>query len=246
MDATELQQENKRLKELLQQVHQQHAAEVAQFGKAIEEKQRSISQLQHQIKLLLQKIKGSRQERIDPDQLMLFSLQELEEIAEQLQQGDPDDDLLDTDLSKGNRRRRKGRNGKLPADLPREIVRHELTPAERQCPCCGAERHEIGVESSEQLELIPSQLKVIQHDRVKYACRGCQAEGVSGNVAIADKPPQPIEKGLPAAGLCAYTVLSKFGDHTPLYRTEDMTSRFGDTIRRSTQCNWRGDSLLAG
>ena len=60
------------------------------------------------------------------------------------------------------------------------------------------------------------------------------------HVTIAAKPPQPIEKGLPGPSLCAYTVLSKFGDHTPLYRTEDITSRFGYTIRRSTLCGWQG------
>jgi transposase len=255
MNATELQKENERLKELLarererfQQKHEQraaevtqHAAEVEQFAKTIEEKQRSISQLEHQIKLLLQTIKGSRQERIDPDQLTLFSLEELELIAEQLKRGQDDEPLIDNDLSKGKRRRRNGRSGKLPAHLSREVVRHELDEAARGCPCCGNERHEIGVESSEQLELIPAQLKVIQHDRVKYACRNCQDKGVSGNVTIADKPPQPIEKGLPAPQLCAYTVLSKFGDHTPLYRTEDITSRYGYTIRRSTQCGWQAE-----
>jgi transposase len=273
MNATELQQENERLKELLKQAQhalstqtaeleqerverlqareqhatevkqheaeaKQHEAEIQQFAQTLEDKQRSIAQLEHQIKLLLQKIKGSRQEWIDPDQLTLFSLEELEEIAAQLQQGQAEDPLIDTDQSKGNRRR-SGRSGKLPDHLLREIVRHELDESQRSCPCCGEQRHEIGVETSEQLELIPAQLKVIQHDRVKYACRTCQDQGLTGNVAIADKPPQPIEKGLPAPGLCAYTVLSKFGDHTPLYRTEDITSRFGYTIRRSTQCNWQ-------
>jgi transposase len=267
MDATELQKENARLRELLERsqlsassvetqlelvqrqhaaarekhaaAQKQHAAEIAQFALAIDEKQQNIARLEHQIKLLLQKIKGSRQERIDPDQLTLFSLEELEEIASQLRQGidDGHEDLIDNDLGKGKRRR--GRKGKLPSDLPREIVRHELSEEGKSCPCCGEVRHEIGVESSEQLELVPAQLKIIQHDRVKYACRYCQDKGISGNVAIADKPPQPIEKGLPAAGLCAYTVLSKFGDHTPLYRTEDITSRFGYTIRRSTQCGWQ-------
>ncbi len=108
MDATELQKEDERLKALLEkaqqrcrQTQQQHAAESQQFAKTIKEKQRSISQLEHQIKLLLQKIKGSRQERVDPDQLTLFSLKELEQIAEQLQRGEADQPLIDNDLSKG-------------------------------------------------------------------------------------------------------------------------------------------------
>lgn len=221
-----------------QQTIEQHAAEVQQFTLTIEQKQQAISRLEHHIKLLLQKVRGSQQERIDPNQLTLFSLEELQALHDQLTQHPGDDPLIETEPTfKGKRRR--GRKGKLPHDLPREIVRHELSPAERICPCCGEQRHEIGVESSEQLELIPAVLKAIQHDRVKYACRNCQTHGVSGNVAIADKPPQPIEKGLPAPGLCSFSVLSRFGDHTPLYRTEDITSRYGYTIRRSTLCQWQ-------
>jgi transposase len=220
------------------QTQAQHQAVAEQFTQTLEEKDRNIAALEHQIKLLLERIRGSRQERIDPNQLLLFSREELEEIARQCGQGHPDEDLLDVDedLDESPRRRRKsrGRVGKLPSHLPREILRHELLPNERACPCCGGQREEIGVESSEQLELIPARLKVLQHDRVKYACRACGEQ-----VAIAEKPPQPIEKGLPAPGLCAHTVLSKFGDHQPLYRQEDIHARLGMTIRRSTLCGWQ-------
>lgn len=255
MDATELQKENRLLKlklEMLQQERHQHAeerkqhaqerqqhiAEIAQFTQALDDKQQQIERLHHRIKLLLQKVRGSRQERIDPDQLTLFSLEELEALAAELEQHPGDEPLLETEPS-GRGKRRRGRKGKLPADLPREVIRHELSEGDRACPCCGDERIEIGEESSEQLEVIPMQFKVIENVRVKYACRRCQNEGTSGQVTIADKPPQPIEKGLPTAGLCAYTVLSKFGDHQPLYRFEDITSRCGYTIRRSTQCGWQ-------
>ena len=233
MNARDLRNENERLKELLSESHAQHQAVVEQFTQTLKEKERQVAALEHQIKLLLQRIRGSRQERIDPDQLLLFSLEELQEIAEQLQQGPPDDDLLDVAASK-RRRKSPGRRGKLPEHLQREIIRHELSEAERTCPCCGELRQEIGVESSEQLELIPACLKVVQHDRVKYACRSCEEY-----VAIADKPPQPIEKGLPGPGLCAHTVLSKFGDHQPMYRQEDIHARLGYTIRRSTLSGWQ-------
>ncbi len=64
--------------------------------------------------------------------------------------------------------------GKLPDHLQREIIKHELSDAERACPCCGELRHEIGEEVSEQLELIPARLKVLEHRRTKYACRACE------------------------------------------------------------------------
>lgn len=258
MNAKELQTENERLRKLLsgkqvelersrtenshirsklEQAESQYEASQQQFAKAIEEKQRKVDSLEHQIKLLLQRIKGSRQERIDPSQLLLFSIDELKEIAEQLAQQEADDlldDENDDSSGKKKRRRSRGRVGKLPEHLERDIIRHELSVAERACPCCGELREEIGVESSEQLEIAPARLKAIQHDRVKYACRTCEE-----NVKIAEKPPQPIEKGLPGPGLCAHTVLSKFGDHQPLYRQEDIHSRLGKTIRRSTLCGWQ-------
>ena len=86
---------------------------------------------------------------------------------------------------------------------------------------------------SEQLELVPARLKVIEHQRVRYACRWCEV-----HVAIAAKPPQPIEKGLPAPGLCAHTVLSKYGEHLPLYRQDDILFRQGVNLPRSTLCRW--------
>jgi transposase len=246
-DVQQLIQENERLRQelvcseeqltsaqaKLDSASDQHAAEVEQFVESLEAKARDISALQHQIKLLLQRIKGSRQERIDPDQLLLFSLEELQQIVDQLNQGDPDDDLIENPVTKGKRKSR-GRVGKLPEHLEREIIKHELDEADRACPCCGELRHEIGMEVSEQLELIPARLMVLEHQRVKYACRACEEY-----VVIAPKAPQPIEKGLPGPGLSAHTVLSKFGDHQPLYRLEDIHSRLGMTIRRSTLCGWQ-------
>src|SRR6185369_17149941 len=57
---------------------------------------------------------------------------------------------------------RKNKPGRKPLDpaLPREIVRHELPPAERVCALDGTALQEIGVEVSEQLDIVPAQIKV--------------------------------------------------------------------------------------
>jgi transposase len=129
---------------------------------------------------------------------------------------------------------RKGHGRReLPAHLPREQQRYELPPEERTCPCCGEQRAEIGSETSEQLEYIPASYKVIEHIRVKYACRHCEE-----HIALGPKPPQPVEKGLPGPGLLAQTVLAKYGDHAPLNRLEDIAARHGLVLRRSTLCDW--------
>ena len=239
MNAKELQQENERLKKLLseaqhelEQSRAQHQAVSEQFTQTLAEKDQQVASLQHEIKLLLHALKALGKKRINPDQLMLFSLAELQAIADELENssGDehPGDDgssdaAADDDSPKPGRKHRSRRQ-RLPKNLRREILRHELSPEERAV-LAGEQRQEIDIERSEQLEHVPAQWKVIEHQRVKYACRKC-----TENVAIANKPPQPIEKGLPGPGLCAHTVLSKFGDHQPLYRLEDIHSRNAKTI----------------
>lgn len=226
----------------------QHETVIDSLHETIEKQLRKLEGLHQQLARLLRKQYGPQKERIDPDQLTLFSAAELESLVAELQQGVTDsvstDDGTDENLSSdehddggetSDRNKRKKSHGRrpLPDHFPREEVIHELTATERTCPCCGKLRKEIGSEVSEQLEFIPASLKVIQHHRKKYACDECEE-----HVAIAAKPPQPINKGLPGPGLLAHTVLSKYGDYLPLYRQEDILSRHGIIIRRSTLCDW--------
>jgi transposase len=101
-------------------------------------------------------------------------------------------------------------------------------------------RHVIGRETSEQLEFVPAKLTVIEHVRLKYACRACEQEAAEGGpqIATAEKPLSPIEKGLAAPGLLAYVMVSKYGDHLPLHRLERILQRHGIEIARSTMCDW--------
>jgi transposase len=196
--------------------------------------------LELRIKRLLLTVRGSRQERISPDQLLLFSTEELQQLANELEQADTQPEQPEQEIEPPKDRKKPNGRRRLPRDMQRQILRHEITNEEElKCPCCGELRVEFGVDKSEQLEYIPATWKAIEHHRVKYACKTCQE-----NVTIASKPPQPIEKGLPGPGLCAYSVLSKFGDHLPLYREEDIHSRTGWLIRRSTICGWLYDLAI--
>ena len=229
----------------LEEIASHHSAVTEQFSQTIEEKDHRIALLEQKIKRLLSNVRGSRQERINPDQLLLLSLEELNMLSQELESqaatdetaeetAEAEEDAAKETPGEEPKAKRTGRR-KLPADLPREVRRYTLAEPERKCPCCGDVRQEIGVETSEQLEFIPAVFKVIEHQRTQYACKACQE-----NVTIADKPPQPIEKGVPGPGLCSYVVLSKFGDHLPLYREEDIFSRMGWELRRSTICEWLG------
>ena len=94
-------------------------------------------------------------------------------------------------------------------------------------------RCRIGEEVREQLEYVPASLIVLEHVRPKYACPDCAA-----NVVIADRLPEPIEKGLPGPGLMAHVITNKYADHLPLYRQEGILLRHGVEISRSTMCDW--------
>ena len=121
----------------------------------------------------------------------------------------------------------------MPASLPRKRIVHDVPIEQRHCPECGGERACIGEEVREQLEFVPASLFVLQHVRPKYACQACQA-----HVVIAQRLPEPIEKGLPGPGLLAHVAVSKYADHLPLYRQEGIFKRYGVELSRSTMCDW--------
>jgi transposase len=210
----------------LQKLLREERAVVVSLSETIRAQERQLQQQEHRLAQLLRQLYGPRRERFNPDQLTLFDAGELAAIVQEVAEG------TNEESSSRHRKRGHGRRA-LPADLQRETILYELAEDQRQCPECGLVRDEIGRERSEQLEYIPPQYKVLVHERVKYACRHCQE-----HVAIAAKPPQPVEKGLPGPGLLAHTVLSKYGDHAPLYRQEDVHARHGVILRRSTLCDW--------
>jgi transposase len=80
------------------------------------------------------------------------------------------------------------------------------------------------VEVSEQLDIIPQQVRVIRHERVKYACPCCD-----GGLRLAAKPPQVIPKGLLSEAALAWVITSKYVDGLPLYRQAALLGRFGGT-----------------
>jgi transposase len=203
---------------------------VATQSATLTSQQREIEQLKQYVALLLRARYGPRSEKVDPNQLALFDVQGAETDAA-AQEAPQDDTSLEVAVRE--HRRRGGGRTTLPQDLPREQVEHDLAEEEKPCPQCGRMRERIGSEASEQLELVPAQLKVIEHLRHKYACRHCEE-----HVARAPAAAKPIERGLPGPGLLAQLVVSKYAEHKPLYRLEDELARYGVEISRGTLCRW--------
>lgn len=223
-----------RLSQLQQEVELLRA-EREQFLEEQQQQTRTIAQLQHQLQQLLRRIYGRSAEKVDPKQLLLFH-DLLERLAPETPAAEPvaPEAPATPKPANGHGRRR------LPANLERRQVFHDLPEEEKPCPCCGKMRHVIGRETSEQLDYVPAKVTVIEHVRLKYACPTCedQAAPDGPQITTAEKPLSPIEKGLAAPGLLAYVIVSKYGDHLPLHRLETILQRHGIEIARSTMCDW--------
>ncbi|HEY3320584.1 MAG TPA: IS66 family transposase, partial [Planctomycetota bacterium] len=132
-------------------------------------------------------------------------------------------------------KRHGGGRKKLPPELIRHRIEYTVNEEERRCPCCQEAMQPFGEEISEQLEYYPASLFVIEHVKIKYTCaKKCEEKPVT-----APGPEKVVDKGLAGPGLLAWNVISKFGDHQPNYRQEDIFARHGLEIPRSTQCGWQ-------
>jgi transposase len=120
----------------------------------------------------------------------------------------------------------------IPKDIPREIIIHDISDAEKICSC-GAHLVKIGEEVSEQIKYIPAKLSCIAHVRPKYACKPCQE-----NVKIAPMPKLLLPKSIATPELVAYTLIAKYCDHIPLYRQQAIWDRLGIDMPRSSLCGW--------
>jgi transposase len=137
-------------------------------------------------------------------------------------------------------RHRHGRSP-LPDHLERRVEVHDLTAAERACPCCGVERERIGEQAAEQLDCDPIRYFVRRTIRVSYACRRCPPTAVPAEHRLVTAGPStvgPIPKGLCGPGLLAYTLTAKYADHLPLHRLAGVIARSGVTVSTSTLGDW--------
>jgi transposase len=137
---------------------------------------------------------------------------------------------------KRQRRPHPGRQT-LPANLPRVEKIIACTPEQCVCGTCGGETTVIGYETSEVLKVKPVEYYVEVSKREKRACkqRQCEEQGVQA----APLPTRIIDKSLVCDEIIIDTIVSKYADHTPLYRQSVILLRdAGVEISRATMCGW--------
>ncbi|TPK30686.1 IS66 family transposase [Mesorhizobium sp. B2-5-4] len=196
---------------------------VRDMAAAVESRDGEIERLQSIIKKLQRAQFGRSSERLDPDQLAL-ALEELDADIARIRESRPF-------VGKPPAERPSHRKP-LPDHLPREDVLVDVDSM--ICACCGGALHAIGESVSEMLDWVPAQLRVIRTTRPKYACRTCET------VVQAPAPERPIAGGLATPALLAQVLVSKYCDHTPLYRQSQIFARHGVELPRSTLAGWVG------
>jgi transposase len=228
-------------------VAEQMLTRIAQQSKQIDEQARAIKFKDVKIERItfeLARLKawrfGAKTERMNAEQRQIFEETLAEDQASleaQLAalQGEPGPGSAAPAQAQPKRQpRRQPRRQPIP-DHPRR-VEYPHEPDNTTCPTegCGQAMARIGEDITEKLDIVPAEFFVHRHVRGKWACRCCQI--------LVQEPvaPEIIDKGLPAAGLIAHTMVSRFVDHIPDYRQATINARSRVITPRSSLASWSG------
>lgn len=198
-----------------------------------------VQALRLQIARLRKQAFGKSSEKIEREiEQLEFALEDV--LVSVAQQGLVTSDLDDSEAqaaaasAETTPEPRPSRRPRVSADTPRQ--RHELDPGST-CPECGGELRLVGEDVSEILEMITAKLQVIEVARPKKSCRCCE------KMVQVPAPSRPIPGSMAGGSLLAYVLISKFDDHLPLYRQNEIIARMGADIPRSTLADWCGRSM---
>ena len=177
-------------------------ATFAERDAAVSERDTLLAQndrLRHLLLKLTRMHFGARSERLPEEQLQLG----LEALEQAIAKEDAQAEKQNAELRRENVAKRRASRGALPAHLPRIEV--TLTPEDTACPCCRTPMTVIGEDSSERLDVIPAQFRVIVTKRPKLACRSCP-----GTVVQEPAPARLIEGGISTEALVAHVLVARY------------------------------------
>ena len=191
--------------------------------------------LKEQIKFLNEKLFGKRSEKNRPGHNgpTLFNEPEVEAA------GPEAEEAIEETTQEGSseikiHKRARGKRKPLPEALPRVDVVIELPEDQRRSLADNSVLEEIREEVSEFLDIIPAKVQVIRVRRKVYASKNSK----DGEVITAPQMAMPIPKSNASPGLLAWIATSKYCDHVPLYRQENIFARGGIEMSRTTMARW--------
>jgi transposase len=224
-------------------------AENARMSATIRAHDQLIQSLRLRIAKLKKQAFGKSSEKVEREiEQLELALEDLLIAAAESITAPAEDAADDTSASANDEtaERKPRRRPRVSDATPRE--RRELDPGSC-CPDCGGDLRLVGEDVSEMLDLVAAQLKVLQIARLKKSCRRCErmVQGESlcaiGASTLASAPSRPIPGSMASAMLLAYILVSKYDDHLPLYRLNEIFARMGADIPDSTLVDWCGRAM---
>jgi transposase len=202
---------------------QELTRQLEQCLEALNESRRENALLRQKIDLLVKRMFGSSGEQLDRNQLeLLMGLPEAATVP-----------VASAPVKEPAPRQEKRavRKERLPENLPvvEEVIDPDLVQVQPEAWRC------IGQEVSEQLDYEPGRFFKRRLVRRKYVHR------INPDCAplIAPLPQRLLDRSLPAPGLLAHIVVSKYCDHLPLYRQEQIyQQRHGVHLPRQSLTRW--------
>ena len=187
--------------------------------------QKENSLLRQKVDALIRRVFGSSSERIDPAQLEL-----LLQLAGGLETPQAEASAPQAKPAKLPRPEKK-RAPRIPENLP--IIEQVIEP--EQAVAAPQDWRLIGQEVSEQLDYEPGRFLRRRIIRRKYV----HTSDPDHAPIIAPLPEKLQERGVAGPGLLAQILVSKYCDHLPLYRQEQIfAQRHNVNLPRQTLARW--------
>jgi transposase len=209
-------------------------SQLEKSNKQLQESRLENKLLREKVDALVRMIYGPKSEKLganDPNQLTLLDQEQMEAEAEAKKPIAPDADPSAGADDRSTKKRKKPAGPRLPENLPVEET--IVDPLEVQ-----AEPEAwrlMGQEVSEQLDYRPGRFVKLRLVRNKYVRR----DHPFAAPVIAPLPPSLQERCLAAPGLIAHIIASKYIDHLPLYRQEQIyRQRHKIELPRQSLCRW--------
>ncbi len=192
--------------------------------------QLEVKLLKEKVDALVRMLYGKKSEKIDPNQLMLL-LEGLESKNDETPASEESTQAKEEEPPKSKTPRSKSKRPRIPEDLPvhEEVIDPDEVKANPE------QYRKIGEEVSEQLDYRPAQFLKRRLIRRKYA----RIDNPYMPPVIAPLPACLQERCLATPDLIAQVVVSKYVDHLPLYRQEQIfLHRYRVELPRQTLCRW--------
>lgn len=193
----------------------------------IEEQKKRIAQLEEYLRLERARLYGRSSEK-NQQQGDIFNEVEQADDAAEAQEDDT------TSESKKPRPKKQGRKPLSPS-LPRFQERVELTEEEK----AGAV-DTFFTKVREELDIIPAKVRVkeILQEKAVFLESSADDQPEKRVIKAAELPKHPIPKSAVTTSMLAYIIVAKYCDALPLYRLENILSRYGGSVTRTTMANW--------